>query len=192
MYVLKESLMPEEFCNKNHISKLTHQFSYNKEIDSMVIISTFNYNFFDYGGPSIASKAEGFYSGHSSVIFSIAKETATVDLNSYNTFTENYDFISILEEVNDYYDLVLHISDSANQYIKAEYLKPIQIKLNMLNKEDYKLFSALNDYVSTLDSKTMSAGVRSIINFGFTVLKYGIRMTPTNKVYRVKEVTFEK
>jgi hypothetical protein len=192
MYALQESLIPEEFQHKNRVSNITHQFSFNEDQDRMVVITTFKYDFFDFDGPSVATGYEGKCSGKSMLILTIDNETAKVDIASIHTFTDNHDFLTILEEVKIYYDLLLHITDSANQFINEETIKPVQIKFNMLNKEDYKLYSALTEYISNLDASTLSAGLRSIMNFGFRVHDHGVRVSPTNKVYFVKEIPLTK
>lgn len=192
MYVLKESLIPEEFQHKNLVSNITHQFSYNEDQDLMVVITTFKYDFFDFDGPSVSTGSEGEYSGKSLVTLAVDTETAKVDVTSVQNFVENHDFIEILEEVKTYFDLLLQISDSANQFIAEETIKPVQIKFNMLNKEDYKLFTTLTEYIKHIESNTLSAGLRSIMNFGFRVHDHGIRVSPTNKVYCVKEMPLTK
>ena len=192
MYALQESLIPAEFQHTNRVSNITHKFCYNEDQDLMVIITTFKYDFFDFDGPSISTGYEGKYSGKSMVTLAVDIETAKVDVTSIQRFADNHDFITILEEVKTYYDLLLQISDSANQFIVEETIKPVQIKFNMLNKEDYKLYSSLTGYINSLESKTLSAGLRSIMNFGFRVHEHGIRVSPTNKVYFVKEMPLTK
>lgn len=188
MYVLKESLIPEEFQHKNLVSNITHQFSYNEDQDLMVVITTFKYDFFNFDGPSVSTGFEGKYTGKSMVTLGIDIETAKVNVLSIESFADNHDFMTILEEVKSYYDLLLQISDSANQFIADEAIKPVQIKFNMLNKEDYKLYSTLTEYIKHIESNTLSAGLRSIMTFGFRVHDHGIRVSPTNKVYCVKEM----
>jgi len=192
MYALQESLIPEEFQHNNRISNITHKFCYNEDQDLMVVITTFKYDFFDFDGPSVSTGYEGKYSGKSMITLAIDIETAKVDVTSIQRFADNHDFMGILEEVKTYYDLLLQISDSANQFIVEETIKPVQIKFNMLNKEDYKLYSALTGYINNLESNTLSAGLRSIMNFGFRVHDHGVRVSPTNKVYLVKEMPLTK
>ncbi len=192
MYTLQESLIPEEFQHKNRVSDITHQFSFNEDQDRMVIITTFKYDFFDFDGPSVSTGYEGKYSGKSMVTLAVDNETAKVDITNIHQFTDNHDFLAILEEVKTYYDLLLQVSDSANQFIAEEIIKPVQIKFNMLNKEDYKLYSALTEYINNLEASTLSAGLRSIMNFGFRVHDHGVRVSPTNKVYFVKEMPLTK
>lgn len=158
----------------------------------MVIITTFKYDFFDFDGPSVSTGYEGKYSGKSMVTLAVDNETAKVDITNIHQFTDNHDFLAILEEVKTYYDLLLQVSDSANQFIAEEIIKPVQIKFNMLNKEDYKLYSALTEYINNLEASTLSAGLRSIMNFGFRVHDHGVRVSPTNKVYFVKEMPLTK
>ena len=192
MYALQESLIPEEFQHNYRISNITHKFCYNEDQDLMVVITTFKYDFFDFDGPSISTGYEGKYSGKSMITLAVNIETAKVDVTSIQRFADNHDFMAILEEVKTYYDLLLQISDSANQFIVEETIKPVQIKFNMLNKEDYKLYSALPGYINNLESNTLSAGLRSIMNFGFRVHDHGVRVSPTNKVYFVKEMPLTK
>ena len=192
MYALQESLIPEEFQHNNRISNITHKFCNNEDQDLMVVITTFKYDFFDFDGPSISTGYEGKYSGKSMITLAVDIETAKVDVTSIPRFADNHDFMAILEEVKTYYDLLLQISDSANQFIVEETIKPVQIKFNMLNKEDYKLYSALTGYINNIESNTLSAGLRSIMNFGFRVHDHGVRVSPTNKVYFVKEMPLTK
>ncbi len=192
MYALQESLIPEEFQHNNRVSNITHKFCYNEDQDLMVVITTFKYDFFDFDGPSISTGYEGKYAGKSMITLAVDIETAKVDVTSITRFADNHDFMAILEEVKTYYDLLLQISDSANQFIVEETIKPVQIKFNMLNKEDYKLYSALTGYINNIESNTLSAGLRSIMNFGFRVHDHGVRVSPTNKVYFVKEMPLTK
>lgn len=192
MYALQESLIPEEFQHNNRVSNITHKFCHNEDQDLMVVITTFKYDFFDFDGPSISTGYEGKYSGKSMITLAVDIETAKVDVTSIQRFADNHDFMAILEEVKTYYDLLLQISDSANQFIIEETIKPVQIKFNMLNKEDYKLYSALTGYINNIESNTLSAGLRSIMNFGFRVHDHGVRVSPTNKVYFVKEMPLTK
>ncbi|MBX9865665.1 MAG: hypothetical protein K2Y14_02035 [Burkholderiales bacterium] len=192
MYALQESLIPEEFQHNNRVINITHKFCHNEDQDLMVVITTFKYDFFDFDGPSISTGYEGKYSGKSMITLAVDIETAKVDVTSIPRFADNHDFMAILEEVKTYYDLLLQISDSANQFIVEETIKPVQIKFNMLNKEDYKLYSALTGYINNIESNTLSAGLRSIMNFGFRVHDHGVRVSPTNKVYLVKEMPLTK
>jgi hypothetical protein len=192
MYALQESLIPEEFQHNNRVINITHKFCHNEDQDLMVVITTFKYDFFDFDGPSISTGYEGKYSGKSMITLAVDIETAKVDVTSIPRFADNHDFMAILEEVKTYYDLLLQISDSANQFIVEETIKPVQIKFNMLNKEDYKLYSALTGYINNIESNTLSAGLRSIMNFGFRVHDHGVRVSPTNKVYFVKEMPLTK
>lgn len=192
MYALQESLIPEEFQHNNRVINITHKFCHNEDQDLMVVITTFKYDFFDFDGPSISTGYEGKYSGKSMITLAVDIETAKVDVTSIPRFADNHDFMAILEEIKTYYDLLLQISDSANQFIVEETIKPVQIKFNMLNKEDYKLYSALTGYINNIESNTLSAGLRSIMNFGFRVHDHGVRVSPTNKVYLVKEMPLTK
>lgn len=189
MYVLQESkIFPTEFQHKPLIKNVSHQLSYDVQNDSMVVITKFEYDFFDYAGPSTSTGHDGMYSGKSSVKFIIDSAAVKITPKSMHDFKENNDFIKIVNETKDYYKLLEHMIDVSNEFIAGETLKPIQIKLNLLNKEDFRLYSTLLEYMKDVDVTTLSAALRHVMNVGFRVHEHGIRLSPTNKIYQVKEM----